>query len=90
MAPVVVFLHGWGGTDPAFYRPWIDHLARRGNVVLWVRYQESVATLSFQFVPNMLTAVKNGITRLQQDPTIPFPTRTSSRSSATPWAACSP
>jgi len=73
MAPVVVFLHGWGGTDPAFYRPWIDHLARRGNVVLWVRYQESVATLSFQFVPNMLTAVKNGIDRLQQDADRPKP-----------------
>jgi pimeloyl-ACP methyl ester carboxylesterase len=72
-APVVVFLHGWGGTDPAFYRPWIDHLARRGNVVLWVRYQESVATLSLFFVPNTLTAVKNGLARLEQDADRPRP-----------------
>ena len=73
-APVVVFLHGWGGTDPAYYRPWIDHLARRGNVVLWVRYQESIATLSLEFVPNMLAAVKNGIARLQNEaPARPMP-----------------
>src|SRR5262245_39507421 len=70
-APVVVFLHGWGGTDPAFYRPWIDHLALRGNVVLWVRYQESVLTPPADFAPNMLAAVKNGIAQLQQDPDRP-------------------
>ena len=67
-APVVVFLHGWGGTDPAYYRPWIDHLARRGNVVLWVRYQESILTLSIEFVPNMLAAVKAGLDRLATEP----------------------
>jgi len=72
-APVVVFLHGWGGVEPAYYRPWIDHLARRGNVVLWVRYQESVATLSLFFVSNMLAAVKNGIARLEQDADRPKP-----------------
>jgi dienelactone hydrolase len=72
-APVVVFLHGWGGTDPAYYRPWVDHLVRRGNVVLWVRYQESLLTLSFEFVPNMLTAVKNGLARLEQDADRPKP-----------------
>jgi pimeloyl-ACP methyl ester carboxylesterase len=72
-APVVVFLHGWGGTDPAYYRPWIDHLVRRGNVVLWVRYQESVLTLSVEFVPNMLAAVKAGLARLEQDAGRPKP-----------------
>ncbi|HVE39931.1 MAG TPA: alpha/beta hydrolase [Planctomycetota bacterium] len=72
-APVVVFLHGWGGTDPAYYRPWIDHLARRGNLVLWVRYQESVLTLPSDFVPNMLAAVKAGLARLEQDADRPKP-----------------
>ncbi len=72
-APVVVFLHGWGGTDPAYYRPWIDHLARRGNVVLWPRYQESLLTLSIEFVPNMLAAVKAGLAHLEQDADRPKP-----------------
>jgi len=72
-APVVVFLHGWGGTDPVYYRPWIDHLTRRGNVVLWVRYQESLLTLSLEFMPNTLAAVKAGLARLEQDPGRPKP-----------------
>jgi len=72
-APVVVFLHGWGGMDPLYYRPWIDHLARRGNVVLWVRYQESLLTLSTEFMPNTLAAVKAGLARLEQDPERPMP-----------------
>jgi pimeloyl-ACP methyl ester carboxylesterase len=72
-APVVVFLHGWGGTDPAYDRPWIEHLARRGNVVLWVRYQESLLTLSLEFMPNTLAAVKAGLARLEQEPDRPKP-----------------
>ncbi|HZE95985.1 MAG TPA: hypothetical protein VE981_03065 [Planctomycetota bacterium] len=72
-APVVVFLHGWGGTDPAYYRPWLDHLARRGNVVLWIRYQESILTLSTDFLPNMLAAVKAGLNRLATEAGHPKP-----------------
>ncbi|MBE3582716.1 MAG: hypothetical protein IMX01_01225 [Limnochordaceae bacterium] len=43
-APVVVFLHGWGALDPVPYQKWIDHLVRRGNVVIYPKYQESVLT----------------------------------------------
>ncbi|MCL4821081.1 MAG: alpha/beta hydrolase [Vicinamibacteria bacterium] len=38
-APVVGFLHGWGGTEPVAYQAWIDHLVRRGAVVVFPRYQ---------------------------------------------------
>ena len=37
--PVVVFLHGWGLTRVADYRGWLRHLAKRGNVVIFPRYQ---------------------------------------------------
>jgi pimeloyl-ACP methyl ester carboxylesterase len=40
-APVVVFLHGWGGTDPLYCGAWIDHLTMRGNAVLFPVYQTS-------------------------------------------------
>ena len=33
--PVVLFLHGWGATLPRFYRPWLEHLAREGNAVIY-------------------------------------------------------
>jgi hypothetical protein len=38
--PVVVFVHSWGATNPSFYGGWIDHLARKGHLVLFPRFQE--------------------------------------------------
>lgn len=38
--PVVIFLHAWGAANPMFYGHWIDHLARKGNLVLWPRMQD--------------------------------------------------
>ena len=39
---LVIFFHGQGGpseTTPANHRPWIDHLVRRGAIVLYPRYE---------------------------------------------------
>jgi dienelactone hydrolase len=38
--PVVVFLHSWGAVNPALYGGWIEHLARKGNLVLYPRFQD--------------------------------------------------
>jgi dienelactone hydrolase len=38
--PVVVFFHSWGAVNPALYGGWIDHLARKGYLVLFPRFQE--------------------------------------------------
>src|SRR5688572_23166045 len=27
-APLIVFLHGWGGMNPLYYGAWLDHLVR--------------------------------------------------------------
>ena len=43
-APVVIFLHGWGGTNPLYYGAWIDHIVKRGNIVVFPRYQSSILT----------------------------------------------
>src|SRR5712671_3416242 len=37
-APLIVFFHGWGATNPAIYGAWIEHLVRRGNIVVFPRY----------------------------------------------------
>lgn len=37
--PVIGFLHGWGAMSPSPYQGWIDHLVRRGSVVIYPRYQ---------------------------------------------------
>jgi dienelactone hydrolase len=38
--PVVVFLHSWGAVNPGLYGGWIEHLARKGNLVLFPRFQD--------------------------------------------------
>jgi acetyl esterase/lipase len=67
-APVIVFLHGWGGTNPLYYGAWIDHLVKRGNIVVFPRYQSSVLTPRAHFIPNTLDAIKDAIDRLQREP----------------------
>jgi hypothetical protein len=42
--PGVLFLHGWGATDPVAYGRWIVHLVRAGNEVVYPRYQRGVAS----------------------------------------------
>jgi pimeloyl-ACP methyl ester carboxylesterase len=61
--PVVVFLHGWGAPDPGFYRPWLEHLARRGNAVVYPRYQDSFVEPPRQALGNVLAAVRIALAR---------------------------
>ena len=68
IAPVVVFLHGWGGMNPMYYGAWIDHLVKRGNIVMYPRYQASLLTSIQEFTPNTVKAIKDGIERLQTEP----------------------
>ena len=66
--PVVVFLHGWGATQPRFYRPWLDHLARRGNAVIYPRYQDSFVEPPAQALGNVLTGVRLALRRVCERP----------------------
>lgn len=67
-APVVIFLHGWGGTNPLYYGAWIDHIVKRGNIVVFPRYQSSILTRREDFIPNTLEATKAALKRLQTEP----------------------
>src|SRR6185437_8388974 len=66
-APVIVFLHGWGGMNPLYYGAWIDHLVKRGNIVIYPRYQASLLTSLKDFTPNTVSAVKDALERLQTE-----------------------
>ncbi|MBI1927576.1 alpha/beta hydrolase fold domain-containing protein [Candidatus Poribacteria bacterium] len=65
-APVVIFNHGWSGVNPAIYGAWIKHLVRRGNIVVYPRYQENLRTSMKDFTPNAIAAVKAAILELQR------------------------
>jgi acetyl esterase/lipase len=65
-APVVVFCHGWGGMNPRVYRAWIDHIVRRGNIVIYPLYQDSLRTHPDDFLPNTIAALKDAFAALER------------------------
>src|SRR5215813_6089764 len=67
-APVVIFLHGWGGTNPLYYGAWLDHLVKRGNIVIYPRYQANILTAREFFIPNSIDGIKAAFNTLQTEP----------------------
>lgn len=65
-APVIVFLHGYGGINPRFYGGWIKHLVYRGNIVIFPVYQDSLGQPQ-QYTANALAAVQNAFALLQSE-----------------------
>jgi acetyl esterase/lipase len=66
--PIVLFLHGWGATEPRSYLPWLQHLAREGNAVIYPRYQDSFAEPPAQVLGNVVLGVRAALARIDEDP----------------------
>jgi dienelactone hydrolase len=66
--PVVVLLHAWGAVNPQIYGGLIDHLARKGYLVLWPRFQEVGKTRPADATANAVTLVKEAFAALADDP----------------------
>lgn len=65
-APVVIFLHGYSATNPMVYGAFIEHLVKKGNVVIFPRYQKTILIPSpDRFVPNTVKAIKNALQKLE-------------------------
>jgi pimeloyl-ACP methyl ester carboxylesterase len=67
-APLIAFNHGWGAMDPRTYRAWINHIVRRGNIVVYPLYQDSLRSAANTFTPNAIAAVHDAIRTLQSEP----------------------
>ncbi len=67
-APVIVFHHGWMAYNPGIYGAWIEHLVRRGYIVIFPRYQNDVSTDPAQFLANSLSATKDAFDVLATSP----------------------
>lgn len=63
--PLVVFMHGYGALQPDLYQAWIDHIVRRGAIVVYPRYQADLLTPVATFTPNALAAIHSAIDVLQ-------------------------
>jgi hypothetical protein len=66
-APLVVLVHGWLGDDPEYYQDWIAHLARKGNVVVFPRYQTSALTPPREFASNAIHSIKHALAGYSDD-----------------------
>ncbi|MGO4523564.1 alpha/beta hydrolase [Microvirga sp. 2MCAF35] len=66
--PVVVFLHSWGAVNPGLYGGWIDHLARKGHLVLFPRFQEVNRSRPADASNLAEDLIQNALAELADDP----------------------
>lgn len=61
--PVVVFLHGYTAIEPQRYGGWIEHLVRRGAVVIYPDYQQAGVLAGGQdrYIDSMFTGIASAI-----------------------------
>lgn len=66
--PLVIFLHGYTGTDPEIYHAWIDHIVRRGAILIYPDWQPADAskTDNARTLPDTLTAIRAALAELRQ------------------------
>lgn len=64
-APVVVFGHGWSAVDPVHYGNWILHIVRRGNTVVFPRYQADARTPVAQFADHAFAGTVQALETLR-------------------------
>ena len=64
--PVVVFLHGWSAMEPQAYMAWIEHIVKRGNIVIYPRYQASLTSPPQTFTATTIAALAAAFTELQR------------------------
>ena len=66
-APVVVFVHGYGALKPEGYDAWIEHICRRGNIVIYPQYQAHGLEPPANYAPNCATSILDAFKYLEAD-----------------------
>ena len=66
--PVVIFNHGYNAWNPMGYGSWINHIIKRGNIVIFPMYQKSAITSPALFTPNADTGVLRALDTLRAHP----------------------
>jgi acetyl esterase/lipase len=64
--PLVIFIHGSGAREPDLYLAWIEHLARRGAVVLYPEYQ-GADTDERVYPQNLFDVVRRALKTLERE-----------------------
>lgn len=65
-AHVIVFMHGYGALNPMAYGGWIKHLVRKGNIVIYPRFQrDMLLTPTEQFPANAAKGIRDALKALK-------------------------
>ena len=64
--PLIIFAHSYTMRDPVYYLAWIEHLVRRGAVVLYAEYQEDTEDYAV-WRQNLLDDVRSALATLEQE-----------------------
>ena len=63
---VIIFVHGYGAINPMIFGAWIKHLVRKGNVVIYPRYQKTLFNpIPAQFADFVSKGIQTGIDSFQ-------------------------
>lgn len=62
--PIVLYVHGLNAISPRSVRAWIDHIVRRGSIVVYPAYQSTGRERPGEFTKRSATATKEAIDRL--------------------------
>jgi hypothetical protein len=65
---VVVILHSWGAPSPQVYGGWIEHLARKGHLVVFPRFQEVNRTRPADATRIAASLVRSALGAVADDP----------------------
>jgi len=66
--PVVVFFHSWGAVNPGLYGGFVDHLARKGYLVIFPRFQEVNRSRPAEATARAEALIHDALTALADDP----------------------
>lgn len=64
-ADLVIFNHGRGQINPMVHAEWITHLVKKGNIVVYPKYQDDLNTPSDSFVYYAVEGIKAAIAEMQ-------------------------
>lgn len=63
-ANVIVFMHGYAQINPKIHGGWIKHLVRKGNIVIYPKYQDDLNTPDSLFEGNAVVAIQKALDTL--------------------------
>lgn len=65
--PVVIFVHGFSAVNSESYRAWIEHIVRRGAIVIFPDYQTAnvIETAPAEFQANAVAGIRAAVAMLE-------------------------